>query len=143
MRADGAEHIVAVARKAASLVFLHTGSAAGAMAKGVAVEDGFDQMYGLPVATWRVAYADGGVETFTVRYGWNVGSRETSARGDNYERYLGDARYAWSDADGVTVYAHEWVNPHPEREIASLTLAAKPTAVDYELWALTARLPRR
>ena len=141
VRADGAEHVVAVARKAASLVFLHTGSAAGAMAKGVAVEDGFDQMYGLPVATWRVAYADGGVETFTVRYGWNVGSRETSARGDNYERYLGDARYAWADADGVTVYAHEWVNPHPEREIASLTLAAKPTAVDYELWALTARLP--
>ena len=51
--------------------------------------------------------------------------------------------YSTTSISGYRVTSQKLIRGGKEREIASLTLAAKPTAVDYELWALTARLPRR
>ena len=49
--------------------------------------------------------------------------------------------YSTTSISGYRVTSQKLIRGGKEREIASLTLAAKPTAVDYELWALTARLP--
>ena len=99
-------------------------------------------LFGLPAPTLRVAYADRSETSFAVRYGWSVGDVNPRVNGSGrtpYGRYIGDARYAWADAEGRTVYAHEWVNPHPGKAIASLTLLTRPTRVRYALWALIAR----
>lgn len=143
LAADGAPHALAVGRRASSLVFWQTAALEPA---DVAAFNGHtfngNALFGLPVATWRVAYADGSETSFAVRYGWSVGDVDPCVNGSGhtpYGRYVGDARYAWADAEGRTVYAHEWVNPHPGKAIASLTLLAKPTRVRYALWALTAR----
>lgn len=143
--ADGAEHVVKVGRRASSLVFLHTGHLADEDVKAFK-DRKFNQgwLFGAPIATWRVTYADGTVEPFVVRYGWNVGERDAHAPGHHavFGRFIGDARFAWTDADGQTAYSHEWVNPHPEKAIVSLTLERKPTMVGYELWSLTTRAAR-
>lgn len=143
LAADGVEHALTLGRRAGSLVFWQTAALASAdVATFNNRSFNRNDVFGMPVATWRIAYSDGSETTFAVRYGWNVGDVNPLVNGSGrtpYGRYIGDARYAWSDADGRTVYAHEWVNPHPEKEIASLTLLAKPTMIRYELWALTAR----
>lgn len=140
--AGAEESCVKVGGRASSLVFWHAARLAAADEAAFRTRD-FNQDWrcGAPIATWNVRYADGSQEPFVVRYGWNVGDADPTAGGKRqpYGRYIGDARYAWADADGATVYAHEWVNPHPEKEIDSLVLAPKPMMVGYELWALTAR----
>lgn len=140
--AGAEESSVKVGGRASSLVFWHVARLAAA--DEVAFRKrGFnlDWRCGAPIATWNIRYTDGTQVPFVVRYGWNVGDADPTAGGRRqpYGRYIGDARYAWTDADGATVYAHEWVNPHPEKEIASLVLGPKPMMVGYELWALTAR----
>ena len=141
--ADAAEHAIAVGRRASSLVFWQT---AALEPSDVATFNSraFNKnaLFGLPVATWRIAFSDGSQASFEALYGWNVGDVNPRVNGSDrhpYGRYVGDARYAWPDAEGRTVYAHEWVNPHPEKEIASIALEARPTMIRYELWALTAR----
>ena len=133
---------VKVGRRAASLVFLH----AAHCPKEVRTkfynkfENYFDWPEGAPTGVWTVKYADGTTAAFDVRYGWNVGESEPgSGHQKVFERFVTDARYAWSDADGATVWQHEWVNPHPEKEIVSLTLDRKSKYLEYVLLALTAR----
>ena len=143
LETDDAEHALPLGRRASSLVFWQTAELASAD-KTTFNDRTFNKnkLFGLPVATWRVAYDDGSCHDLVVRYGWNVGDVNPRANGSSrcsYGRCIGDARYAWPDSRDRTVYAHEWVNPHPEKEIVSLTLAAQPTVIRYELWALTAR----
>ena len=140
--ADGSEHAVKVGRRASSLVFLHTSHLPwenDAEFRRISLKE--EWIYGMPTAVWRVEYADGSRTSFTVNYGWNVGERDTRSEGHHslYERFIGDARYSWTDTEGRTVWLHEWINPNPEKEIASITLGRKPYLVDYELWSLTAR----
>ena len=89
----------------------------------------------------EVEYADGTTADFDVRYGWNVGEIAQGLRkNDVFEHYITDARYAWSDISGATVYQHEWVNPHPEKDVVSLTLTRKSKYLEYVLCALSMRV---
>ena len=133
---------VAVGGKASSFVFLHAAHLPPELKPRFynRYENYFDWPEGAPTAVWTAKYADGTKADFAVLYGWNVGESEPSLeRQQVFERFVTDARYAWSDAAGATVYQHEWVNPHPEKEIVSLTLMRKSKYLEYVLCALSAR----
>jgi len=133
---------VKVGKKAASLVFLHGAHLPEAnRGKFYNRNDNYhDWPEGAPTGDWTVKYEDGTEATFEVRYGWNVGeSAPSNKRQQVFERFLGDARYAWSDEEGATVYQHEWVNPHPGKKIVSISLGRKSKYLEYVLLALTVR----
>jgi len=132
---------VALGRKAASLVFLHTAELPDARKKDFYNRANYhDEAEGPKVVTWTVAYADGTQATFDVRFGWNVGAwNDGLARCARFERFVTDARFAWTAPNGDTAYLHEWVNPHPEKEIVSVTLGTAHPRLVYTLLALTAR----
>ena len=134
---------VRVGRKAASLVFLHTAELPAERKREFYDRRNYrDETDGPVVATWKVRYADGTEATLEARYGHNVGAwNRGCGKCAIFERYLPDCRFAWSAENGDTAYLHEWVNPHPEKEIVSLTLEKSDSPVAYTLVALTARQP--
>jgi hypothetical protein len=109
---------IRVGRRAASLVFLH--ALTGQMEPTVTA----------PAFLYRVRYEDGTQVDFPVRYRIEVMEwLDQSARGPNdlcTSWFLYGARPAWlgTTACGARaiLYAAEWINPHPEREIQSLDM---------------------
>ena len=76
-----------------------------------------------------------------MKYGWNVNEVRPmkGERGAVFGRFLPDSRYALVADGGEILNLYEWVNPHPEKEIVSLTLDRKSKYLEYVLLALTAR----
>ena len=72
-----------------------------------------------------VTYADGAVETIEIRHGDNI-SRPDLVYGEDQASCPFWAQPAWEGRDRagkrVTLWSHEWVNPRPDEEIASVTL---------------------
>ena len=107
-------------------------------------------MKGAPIAECVAVYADGSTENIHIGFGWNVGEwRSTERLFDVFARYAADAREIRtsplpSDAktgEPLTAVAslHEWVNPHPERGIASLRFRKSDPYVRYALLSLSVR----
>lgn len=107
-------------------------------------------MKGAPVAECVAVYADGGTKDIHIGFGWNVGEwRSTERLFDVFARYVADARDIRTaplppDAktgEPLTAVAslHEWANPHPEREIASIRLRKSDPYVRYALLTLALR----
>ena len=69
--------------------------------------------------------------------------------GDRFARYPADSRGIWvgrlpelaENGEPQTAVAslYEWVNPHPQKVIASLRLKKDTPIIDYSLFALTLR----
>ena len=78
----------------------------------------------MPIAEYVVAYASGATETIPVRYGMEVRDPEPGwcAAPIVYES-LG-VTPATRDAEGLHLCAMQWRNPHPDDEIASVTVRA-------------------
>ena len=113
---------IPVGGAARSLVFLHTGTSLGA-----AWVSGF--------CAYRVNYQDGTSARLPIKYGHQIGPWIYSAdtghpRLNNFYRkgYLSwcrlieTGRTAMGEKTGLYVY--EWVNPHPERKIATIDMEA-------------------
>jgi len=99
---------------------------------------------GTEVGAYVVHYADGSTERIPIVYGrdlvnwwlWNRGFQEVPT----------DARVAWMGTNDlaernkglqVRLFARTWINPHPEREIASLDVISAGTRCDPFLVAAT------
>ena len=137
--ARGAE--ITVGRRAASLCFLHAADFACAedKMKFMSGRHAGQPMGGTPMAEYEVRYADGATEKVVVKYGWNV-SDWTVGKGFGgvCACYPIDCRAVWRSAANAASL-HEWVNPHPEKEISALRLRLTDTLARYALFALTAR----
>ena len=104
----------------------------------------------MKVAEYEVVYADGGRECVRVGHGWNVPAWSSLDRlFYRFARYPADSRGIWvgrlaeptENGEPQTAVAslYEWVNPHPEKVIASLRLKKDTSIIDYSLFALTLR----
>ena len=105
---------------------------------------------GAPLAECEAVYEDGTVSRIHIGFGWNVGEWKSTERlFDVFARYTPDAREIRTaslppDAktgEPMTAVAslHEWVNPNPEKEIASLRLRKSDPYVRYALLSLSVR----
>jgi len=67
-----------------------------------------------------IRYADGSREIVDVRYGLGVEHwRQEKPKG------LRDASLAWA-SEGAAIFAFQWNNPHPEKDIASIDIRYEP-----------------
>ncbi len=110
---------IPVNRKAAGLVFLH----------GCAWSGGIVWRYG-------IHYADGTQVQVPVKYGVHVNNWWSDNTDD-----LAEAKAAWTGNNAlhaVTLYAQEWVNPHPEKIITSLDIVSEVQAIPFVI-AITGR----
>ncbi|MFH1569767.1 MAG: beta-N-acetylhexosaminidase, partial [Gemmatimonadota bacterium] len=122
------EVAVPVGGTVAGLVFAHTAAGYGRI----------PQPFGpRPViGRYRIEYVDGSAEAVEVAYGYHVAEwsrRHGAPLGPTFHRHAGyvatwpvDPLWQGKAATGedVTVYALEWTNPHPERAVRGLTIAA-------------------
>ena len=111
-----------------AVVFAHTAVGAGRIAEPFGPRQ--------VIARYEVAYADGGEESVEVAFGHHVAEwnrRHGAPLGPTFHRHAGyvatwavDPLWQGKTAAGedVTVYAMEWTNPHPEREVRSIRVAA-------------------
>ena len=146
---------IPVGRRAASLRLLHAATLPDENKKAFLNTRMPDPHYlcwmkGAPIAGCEAVYADGSTENIHIGFGWNVGEwRSTERLFDVFARYAADAREIRTaplppDAktgEPLTAVAslHEWVNPHPEKEIAYLRLRKSDPYVRYALLSLSLR----
>jgi len=147
---------IPVGRRAASLCFLHAAPVAPENKK---LFYGFGtscriELEGVKVAEYEVEYADGERETVRVGHGWNVPAWSSlDSLYYRFARYPADSRGIWTgrlpdpaeNGESQTAVAslYEWVNPHPQKTIASLRLKKATSLIDYSLFALTLRNCRK
>jgi hypothetical protein len=136
---------VPVRAQAASLVFLYTASRDAWPQSSLARRGGPQ-----PLARFRVRYAGGTEAPVEVVYGWHVAEwnrRHGAPLAHMAHRHAGyvatypaDPYWQGKTAHGedVTLYGLEWVNPHPEREIASIRVEAGEGAGDAALLLVAA-----
>jgi len=139
--AGNRETRIALGRSVPSLVLLHIAELAKQDEKAFFDRKVYhDLTEGPVVGMLRVEYEDGATVRIEAKYGWNVGEAVIGAGlGQQFAKFLPDARFAWDSSDGRVAYMTEWVNPMPDKPIASITLETRPTPVVYKLLAITAR----
>jgi len=133
---------LALHNRADSLVFLYS---TGRRAKRIA----WRAM--LPVGECTIHYTDGTETSFDLEYGYNIyhtGEKYGTPLAGGYYRHEGysgtyaiDAALELKAADGtdVMIGSYEWVNPHPDREIATVVVrACGDTGVPIWLFGVTA-----
>ncbi|MFC1525738.1 family 20 glycosylhydrolase [Candidatus Latescibacterota bacterium] len=135
-----AEVTVPVEGAAQAVVFAHTSVGVGRVPEPF----GPRQVIGQYV----VEYADGSCEVVDVAFGhhlaeWN--RRHGAPLGPTFHRHAGyvatwpvDPLWQGKTAagDDVTVYAMEWTNPHPDRELRSIRIAASDPDAEVALMVL-------
>ena len=142
-----------VGRRAASLLMLHTASITPEDAKAFYPRKVYpDWTEGPVVGAYDVTYDDGTKERIEAKYGWNVVDwRSRDVVFDIFARYSIKGRGLWEGrlkpgtedplaADTAVATLYEWVNPHPEKKIRSLTLSRGTDGpYRYALLGLTTR----
>jgi len=104
-----------------SLIFLHTAFINNPNDTKAGPQCCREWNYGFPCGEYAVRYADGTELTIPVRLTtsirrYNSQSKNRATNENRYVRVLHDANY-----DPVHLYQYEWVNPHPEKTIESVT----------------------
>ena len=99
-----------------------------------------DYLFGPPIAEYIVNYTDGTRETVQARFGLNIlNVTPPVARC----RFMSDIRYIWSGKTSTGkdayLYQQEWVNPHPEKAVASVEFTSAGTEAEAMIFALTTR----
>ncbi|MDY7011415.1 MAG: family 20 glycosylhydrolase, partial [Planctomycetota bacterium] len=131
---------VPVGTKADSLVFLHTCSSDTKPSI-----PNTDIKAEAPVSAYELLYSDGSTAEVGIEYGWQVAewNRRFAAPlahiRHRHAGYIGTypAVAAWqgktSCGEDVTLYAFEWANPHPDKEIKTLRIKADDAAGETAL----------
>ena len=116
---------IPLGRRAAGLAFLHYCLSERKHQPTWAFEDPLNKDDHNLLGEYVVTYADGTVEAIAIRYGDNI-SRPDLVYGEHQASWPFWAQPAWEgrDREGkcITFWSHEWVNPHPEKQIASVSL---------------------
>ena len=111
---------IPVGSRAKSLIFLHAGTSLG-------------PLYVSDFCTYRIHYDGGTATTLPIKYGHQIGpwiySADTGSSRLNLYYRSGHLSWCRLVSTGRTtmgektgLYAYEWTNPHPEREIASIDM---------------------
>jgi len=112
-----------VARKAASVVFLHYCIADRVPLPTWSFVDPLAKDDGNLLGYYLVRYEDGTRERVEIRYGDNISCADRMY-GESVTSSPFWAQPAWQgrsrESRLVTLWAHEWVNPHPARRIADI-----------------------
>jgi len=114
---------VPVGKICSSLLFLHTIAAVDE--QGVKDFNGKGHWrnwpYGYVLGDYQVYYDDGTVEKMPVRLFWNIGITDINPlyRTTNDNRYVMPLKT--SDGGYRFLYQWEWVNPHPDKKIETIT----------------------
>ncbi len=133
--------LVPIKQKLSSLIFLHT-----AIPGDEYIKSGYRNRQwhkGYPAADYRVTYADGSSANIPVRINMQIYyfNHQPQAGGTVFGRCM-DITYD-SEFKPQILYQYEWVNPHPDNEIASITFG-HPHKLDFQTYvvAVTGRRPR-
>jgi hypothetical protein len=99
------------------------------------------------IGHYTVRYADGSRETLDLHYGRNISNADVdwgrSSLPYTYSSALELLQAAcytrpWvkglNNRDHVTVYDYEWANPHPDRELESVSLTLAEKGVPYSIF---------
>ncbi len=142
---------IPIGRKAASLILLHGIDLPETAAKDFFKFENYrDETFGPVVAEYIVAYAGGFEERFRIFYGWNVSDwRLKEGASETFARYPGDARWLFTGKtiaakeknfpEDAGVYQYEWVNPHPGKEIKTVSFQSARQHAKYFLLSMTLR----
>ena len=110
-----------------------------------------DLLKGPVIVEYVVGYTDGTIAEFSINYGWNIGEWliDPNAQVDVFGKYVADSRYIWEGKtaqaqsrnldNDIAIYQYEWVNPHPEKTVASLKIESADKYVSYALLAVSGR----
>jgi len=132
-----AEVTVPIGGPVQAVVFAHTAAGVGRIPQPFGPRQ--------VVARYQVEYADGSTETADVAFGYHLAEwnrRHGAPLGPTFHRHAGyvatypvDALWQGKTATGedVTVYAMEWTNPHPDREVRSIRIAAADADAEVAL----------
>ncbi|MBN1669799.1 MAG: family 20 glycosylhydrolase [Kiritimatiellae bacterium] len=131
---------ISVRRRAASLLFLHA----------VSTVPNLYNMSKEPTkaAFYRVNYADGSSAETRLSWRKNIVEWDHDQSGLSRPGYVPQARPVWlgntRSGQDITLYAYEWVNPHPEKEIAGIDFLTRDikTIMKPILFAVTGTVPR-
>jgi hypothetical protein len=111
--------------RAAGLVFLHYCQTKRQQRSTWTFADEFGKDDHNLLGEYVITYASGAVETIEIRHADNI-SRPDLVFGEDQSSCPHWAEPAWEGRDRqgkrITLWAHEWVNPRPEEEIASASL---------------------
>lgn len=153
--AKGDGTVINVGRKAASVVILHSATVPESKMQAYYSRDNYSGlMRGPVIAEYDVEYSDGAHGKAEVCLGWNVAEyRSRPTLFDVFARYPADCRAVMTGslpksggddpraADTGVATMYEWVNPHPEKVIKSLTLVRRDSLARYAVLSISARNP--
>ncbi|MBN1670463.1 MAG: hypothetical protein JXR37_05500 [Kiritimatiellae bacterium] len=127
-------------KRFASLVFLHAAYINDPRDKRAQGVKRRSWPYGWPLGDYIVHYADGAEEKLPLRLTMNIKRFDTAS----LNRATLENRYVWALKDhnrnDVHLFQWEWVNPHPEKEIAKVVARhANKLDVSLVLFAMTGR----
>jgi len=113
---------IPVGRRAASLLFLHSVSTTPDLYSWGSAKT-------TRVGSYRINYANGSFEETGLSWRKNIVEWDHDWSGYARPGYVPQARPVWlgntRSGQHITLYAYEWANPHPGREIASIDFATK------------------
>ena len=130
---------VSVTRKASAIYFMH-GFHTTPSRREALYERWPSYIAGVPVAAYVVTYDDGSSEEVDVRFGLHVLDIIPPLPRC---RFMSEVRYTWQGKTSANrpafVYQIEWVNPHPEKKIAKISLRSVAPEVVPIIFAITLR----
>jgi len=128
---------VPIEAMAAGLLFAHSCTAMGPVGRSIGARR--------TIARYLVQYADDTIDTVDVAFGYHVAEwnrRHGAPLGHRFHRHAGYvATYPvdplWQGktplGEDVTLYGLEWTNPHPEKQVRSVSIVAVDSGTNASL----------
>jgi len=142
LRGAAASAPITIGRRVRGLVFLHTAAASkqdvAKLCKRFFRKN--TSHYGMPIAFYRVRYADGEEVSVSVKLGWNVHLWDCYPAA----RIMPGARAFWTgptqagQGRDACAWTMEWKNPKPDAPVDSVVFAAADTEATVALLGITA-----
>jgi len=130
---------VSVTRKASAIYFMHGFHTTPSRRESL-YKRWPSYIAGVPVAAYVVTYDDGSSEEVDVRFGLHILDIIPPLPRC---RFMSEVRYTWQGKTSANrpafVYQIEWVNPHPEKKIAKISLRSVAPEVVPIIFAITLR----
>jgi len=135
LRGEGRSKPIEIGQRVRGFVFLHTSAASkddvAKLTKRFFKKN--TSHYGMPVASYRVRYADGKELAVPVKLGWNIHFWDCYPAA----RIMPGARAFWTSNDACA-WTMEWKNPRPDQPVDAVTFSAVGTEATVALLGITA-----
>ena len=143
--ASNETHTIPWQGTAAGLYFLH----ADELPPDGAARDAFllrwreiETMFGMDIGRYEIVYADDTTNALPIMHSWNILPRRMENIRPHAYRVLGSFRLPDdSREEANALYAAQWENPYPFKQIKEIRLVRNDTEVAVNLFGIAARYP--